>query len=196
MAGANDFVFPGHVDKIVVDRRSALPEFRIARSLHADSLEQAHALIHVAAEISGVGSGDGFEMLDEIRGDVVRQLPRQLRLPVRRNAFGKQRRELLLDLVLELEVQRFLLSRMPLAQFRRCFPRIVIAVVKEENDLPADLLLKPVRRGHLGVKKTLGEKTARLLTETDDRLSHGVWFRQECLRTTRPEIMSVAKSRR
>src|SRR5450432_1124770 len=49
----------------------------------------------------------------------------------------------------------------------------MIAIVKEEDDLAADLLLQPARRRNLGVEKSFGEKSARLLAEADDRLAHG-----------------------
>jgi hypothetical protein len=49
----------------------------------------------------------------------------------------------------------------------------MIAVVKEKNDLAADLLLEPARGGDLREEKAFRKKSARLLPETDDRRTHG-----------------------
>ena len=61
---------------------------------------------------------------------------------------------------------------MPLAQDGVRLAAIVIAVVKKEDDLAANLLLEPARGRDFGVEKSLREKAARLLTEADDRLAH------------------------
>jgi hypothetical protein len=50
----------------------------------------------------------------------------------------------------------------------------MIAVMKEEDDLAANLLLQPARGRDLGVEKSFRKKAARLLPETDDWLAHGL----------------------
>ncbi len=123
------------------------------------------------AKLGDAGSLDRFEMIDQLGFDVVRELARKLRLPFRQDPLGIQRRKLFLDLVRELEIQGVLTSGVPLAQDGDRLTAIMIAVVKKEDDLAANLLLEPARGQDLGVKKSLREKTARLLTETDDRLA-------------------------
>jgi hypothetical protein len=49
----------------------------------------------------------------------------------------------------------------------------MIAIVKKEDDLAANLLLQPAGGHDLGEKKSLREKPARLLPEADDWLAHG-----------------------
>ena len=58
------------------------------------------------------------------------------------------------------------------AQNGRGLPWIVVAVVKEENDLTADLALEPASGHDFGPEKTFWEKPAGLLAEADDRLAH------------------------
>src|ERR1039458_7292152 len=58
------------------------------------------------------------------------------------------------------------------AQKGFCFPRIVIAVMQEENDFSADFLLQPARGLNFCDEKTLREKPAGLLAETNDGGAH------------------------
>ena len=111
-------------------------------------------------------------MIDQLWGNVVRQLARQLRLPFRQDALGIQRRKLLLNLVRELEIESILTSGVPFAQDRVRLAAIMIAVVKKENDLAANLFLQPARGRDLRIKKSFRKKSARLLSEADDRLAH------------------------
>src|ERR1039458_7607395 len=52
------------------------------------------------------------------------------------------------------------------------FARIVIAVMQEENDFSADFLLQPARGLNFCDEKTLREKPAGLLAETNDGGAH------------------------
>ena len=61
---------------------------------------------------------------------------------------------------------------MAVAQYGDRLSRIMIAVVKEKDDLATDFTLEFSRGRNLGVEKPLGEKTTRLLSETDDRRAH------------------------
>src|SRR4051812_27796270 len=108
-------------------------------------------------------------MFDEVRRHKVRQLSCHLRLPVGQNALGVKRRELLLDLVRKLKVDCVLAARGPFPQNRRRLPRIMVAVVEKENDLAADLALKPAGGDDFGVEKAFWKKSARLLPEANDR---------------------------
>ena len=111
-------------------------------------------------------------MFDQLGSDVVRQLSRGFRLPFRQDSFRVKWRELLLDLVRELEIQRIFASGMAFTKDGNGLARIVIAVVKKEDDLAADFLLQPSRAGDFGVEKSFRKKSARLLAETDDRRTH------------------------
>src|SRR6476469_8609480 len=111
-------------------------------------------------------------MFDEFGRDVVGQLPRRFRLPVGIQALRIERRKLFLDLVREMEIQGLLCASVEFAQDRGGLTRIVIAVVKEENDLATDLALKPASGGDFRVEKPFRKKAARLLTEADDRGAH------------------------
>src|SRR2546423_652567 len=111
-------------------------------------------------------------MLDLFGRDVARQLPRGFRLPVRDQAFRIQRRELFLNLVGELEIERVFAAGVTFAQHRGRLSRIVVAVVKKENDLAADFALKPTSANDFREQKSFRKKAARLLTEADDRRAH------------------------
>ena len=50
--------------------------------------------------------------------------------------------------------------------------RVMIAVMKEKGDFPADFFLETPGRENLSDQITLGEKSARLLAETNDRMIH------------------------
>jgi hypothetical protein len=80
---------------------------------------------------------------------------------------------LLLNLIRELEIQRIFPAGVPFAQHRNRLAAIVIAVMKEEDDLAANLLLQPARGRDFSIEKSLRKKPARLLPEADDRLAHG-----------------------
>ena len=83
-----------------------------------------------------------------------------------------QRRELPLHFVDEAEIQGRRFVRFAMAQHGSGFARIVIAVVTEEDNLPAKLLLEPSRRPDFGHEKPLRKKSARLLAEAYDGCAH------------------------
>src|SRR2546423_102724 len=171
-ARANGFAFPNHVDEVVVDCGRTFSKLRIAGALDPDAIEQTHAGIHLVAKIGGVRGFDGFELFDNIGTDVVRQLSRDLCLPFRRKTFRIQWRKLFLDLVSEMEIEGVFGAGALFAQKSDRLTRVVIAVVKKENDLATDLAVKPASGHDLRVKKSLRKETARLLTETNDRRAH------------------------
>ena len=73
-----------------------------------------------------------------------------------------------------MEIKRLFLAGVTVAQNGRRLPRIVIAVVKKEDDLTADLALETAGGDDLRPEKTFRKKAARLLPETNDRRAHGV----------------------
>ncbi len=79
---------------------------------------------------------------------------------------------MLLEFVFESEVDSSQLLGVTIAQDGDRFSRVVIAVVKEENDLTADLLLESSRGLDFREKKSLWKNAARLLAETDDGSGH------------------------
>ena len=52
------------------------------------------------------------------------------------------------------------------------FPAVVVTVVKEENNLPANFRLQPAGCDEFRIKKPPREKSTGLLAETDDRGRH------------------------
>ena len=93
-----------------------------------------------------------------VRLDVRSELARGVLAPAGRDHLQVERRELALNLVLESEIHRERLSGLAMAQRCLRFSRIVIAVVEEEHDLTADLLLQPPRGDEFGVQKLRGKK--------------------------------------
>jgi hypothetical protein len=73
-----------------------------------------------------------------------------------------------------LKIQGVFAAGVSLAQRGDGLARIVIAVVQEKDNLAADFLLQPARARDFGVKKSFGEKSARLLAEADDRRAHAL----------------------
>src|SRR3954454_21645402 len=93
-------------------------------------------------------------------------------MPPCRDPFQVKRRELLLDLVFEIEVQRDLAAGMAITNRGNRLTRVVVAVVVKEDNLAADLLLHAARGDNFRVEKAFRKKAARLLTETDNRIAH------------------------
>ena len=65
------------------------------------------------------------------------------------------------------------MTGMSFSQDRYRLARIMIAVVKEEDDFSADLLLQAPSRRNFSEQESLGKKSARLLAETNNRMIHG-----------------------
>src|SRR4051794_22764857 len=172
MPGPNGLAFPGNVHEEIFDGGGAFSKLRVARAFEANSLQQSEAAVHVPAKVSGRRGFHRLEMFDQLRSDVVRQLARDPGLPIWSDALGVERRKLFLDLVRELEIERALVAGALFAQHRRGLPRVVVAVVKEEHDLAADLALQAAGGRDFRKKKSFRKEAARLLTEADDRRAH------------------------
>src|SRR5204863_9287053 len=84
------------------------------------------------------------------------------------DALGIERRELPLHLARDGEVEVGEVAARPMAQDRACLARVVVAVVAEEYDAPAELGLQPPRRPDLGDEEAAREEPTRLLPERDD----------------------------
>src|SRR5262249_50960491 len=82
---------------------------------------------------------------------------------------GVERREFALKLADDGEVQMGELTRGAMAQDRACLARIVVAVVAEKHDAPADLRLKTSRGPDLGHEEPPRGEAAGLLATRDDR---------------------------
>ena len=128
--------------------------------------------IHLQTKIGDVVRVDFPKVLRQAGRHALRELLGQFRLRFRQDSFCKERRELLLNLVREGEIEAPRLSGMRFAQDGHRLARVVVAIVIEENDLSADLLLQPARGLEFRVKKTARKYPARLLSETDDRRRH------------------------
>ena len=128
--------------------------------------------VHLQAEVGDVVGVDFPKVLRQVGRHALRELLGQFRLRFRQDSLGKERRELLLNLVREGEIEAPRLSGMQLAQDGHRLARVVVAIMIEENDLSADLLLQPARGLEFRVKKTARKYSARLLSETDHRRRH------------------------
>ena len=94
-------------------------------------------------------------------------------MPFRENAFRIERGKLLLDPIRKLKIQSYFPLAVVISQNGTCLTRVVIAVVKEKNDFSADLLLQAASRRNFSEQESLGKKSARLLSETNNRVIHG-----------------------
>jgi len=104
---------------------------------------------------------------------MTRKLPRSFLVPFRKDAFRIERGKLLLDPIFELKIQGYFPVATVVSQNGSCLARVMIAVVTEEDDFSADLLLQPASSHNFSEQESLGKKSARLLAETDNRLIHG-----------------------
>jgi hypothetical protein len=93
-------------------------------------------------------------------------------MPFRKNAFGIERGKLFLDPILELKIQSHFPVALVVSQNCSCLARVMIAVVKEKDDFTADLLLQSASGRNFSEQESFGEKSARLLTETNNRVIH------------------------
>src|SRR5215475_13141831 len=101
---------------------------------------------------------------------VIRELPQGTGRPVGGDALDVERGELALELADHGKVQVRGLSRGAVAQNRARLARIVVAVVAEVHDAPADLRLQASRGPDLGHEEPPREEAAGLLAQRDDRL--------------------------
>ena len=126
---------------------------------------------YISRQKSATVSADVFRNRSITRPlHVVRELEQRPGLPVRGDALRVERRELPLELAGDREVQLRRLAGLAMAQDRPRLARIVVAVVAEEDDSPADLRLQPPGGLDLGDEEPPREKAAGLLAESDDRL--------------------------
>jgi hypothetical protein len=77
-----------------------------------------------------------------------------------------------LDPILELKVQGYFLVAVLVSQNRNRLARVVIAVVEEKDDFSPNFLLETPSRRNLSEQKSLRKKSAWLLAETNNRVSH------------------------
>ena len=138
-----------------------------------DAIEQTHALIHLETEIRDVVRVGLFEMLHQGSGHALRQLAGDFLLPLWQHLFREERRELLLQLVGKLKIEAPQLP-VEIAQDGYSLPRVVIAIVIEENDFASDFSLQPARGLDFCVEEAARENPARLLAEANDGRRHAV----------------------
>jgi len=100
-------------------------------------------------------------------------LARSFLLPFWNDTFDIERRKLLLDAILELKIQGHFLIAMLVSQNGNRLARVMITVVKEEDDVSADFVLETSSRQNFSEQESLRKKSARLLAETDNRVIHG-----------------------
>ena len=162
-----------YIDETLRDTARRHAHRRVARTHHPNAFEQSHAAIHLETEVARSQGGTRLERFNQRRRDVGTELAGGILTPTGRNALEVQRRKFPLQLVLKGEIHRERHIRLAMAQRSLGFPRIVVAVVAEEHDLTADLRLEFPCRDEFRIQKPPRKKTARLLTETDDRAAHG-----------------------
>ena len=101
------------------------------------------------------------------RSDIGRKLHRDLGLPLRQHPLQVQRRVFPLELVFaNVKFSSIGSPELAVPQERSGLARVVVAVVIEEDDLAADLLLQPARRPILATRNRLGKNP------------HGCWPKQ------------------
>ena len=74
--------------------------------------------------------------------------------------------------IFELKVYGYFLVAVSISQNGNRLARVMVTVMKEKNDFSPNLLLKTPGRQNLSEQESLGKKTARLLTETNNRVIH------------------------
>src|SRR5205814_4162830 len=132
--------------------------------------DQTHTAVHLETEVSDRLRRRLAEQVDDGMVHVVRELPQRPGVPVGGDALGVERGELALEFAEDGEVQVRGLARRPMTQDRACLARIVVAVVTEVHDAPADVRLQAACRPDLGHEESSWEEAAGLLAERDDRL--------------------------
>src|SRR6266403_1659649 len=134
------------------------------------ALVQAQPAVHLETEAAHRLRRRRAEQVDDGMVHVVRELPQRPGVPVGGDALGVERGELALEFADDGEVQVRGLARRAVAQDRACLARVVVAVVAEIYDAPADLRLQASRGADLGHEEPSREEPAGLLAERDDWL--------------------------
>lgn len=169
MAGANDFAFKRHVHKKFRHFASGAADGRIAGTYNTDTAEQTDCVVHLQAKIGDVDSDDLSENLDQSLIHVIGQLEHRFVMPARGNAFEILRREFPLEPVGKGEVKMGRLVSFAMTHRYTGFPRVVVAVMAEKNNLASDLFLQPAGGADLRNEVSLREEPTWLLAKANDR---------------------------
>ncbi len=102
-------------------------------------------------------------MCDQMPPNITWKLARSFLLPFWNDTFGIERRKLLLDAIPELKIQGHFLVAVLVSQNGNRLARVMITIVKEEDDVSADFVLETSSRQNFSEQKSLRKKSARLL---------------------------------
>src|SRR5439155_12280096 len=165
-----------------------------ARGHDVHAVEQAHPAVHLETEVAHRLRRRLAEEVDDGMVHVVRELPQRPGVPVGGDALGVERGELALEFADDGEVQVRGLAGRAVAQDRTCLARVVVAVMAEIYDAPADLRLQASRGADLGHEEPSREEPAGLLAERDDGLSTHPAGPSACARGGRTACRATLKA--
>src|SRR5262249_26244457 len=134
------------------------------------AVQPPHAAIHLETEVRHSLAGRLAEQVDQLAVNVVRQLRERAGMPVRSDPLDVERRELPLNLATDRKVERRGLLGSASAEDRPRLARVMVAVVAEEHDAPAQFRLEAPRRLDLRDQEAPREEATGLLAKGDDRL--------------------------
>src|SRR5258705_2910466 len=169
-SGAHELALGPDVHEEVGHVARATPDLRIARAHDVHAVEQAHAAVHGETEVGHRLRRGLAEQVDDGSVHVVRELGQRPGVPVGGDPLGVEGGELALELADHREVQVRGLARRAMAEDRARLAWIVVAVVAEEHDAPAELGLQASSGPDLGHEEPAWEEAAGLLAERDHRL--------------------------
>src|SRR5258706_1072632 len=169
-AGSHELALGPDVHEEVGHVARAATYLRIARAHDVHAVEQAHSAVHVETEVGHRLRRGLAEQVDDGSVHVVRELGQRPGVPVGGDPLGVEGGELALELADHREVQVRGLARRAMAQERARLAWIVVAVVAEVYDAPAELGLQASSGPDLGHEEPAREEAAGLLAERDHRL--------------------------
>ena len=159
MPGSHRFAAVLDIDKKIRHIAGRLAKCWIAGPRDTDAFEQTHLPIHLQAKIGDIASRRLFKCLDPSAVHIRRQLNRRLVPPFIENPLAIKRREFPLNFILKCEINFKRLTRLAMTQQRFSLSRVVITVMIEKDDLPADLRLQPASRLKFRKEKSPWEKS-------------------------------------
>src|SRR5262245_27224960 len=168
-ARADDLALVRDVHEEVAHLARAPSHRGVARPDDFDAVEPPHPAIHLETEVRHRLHRRLPEQVDQLAVHVVGQLQKGARMPVRGNSLGVERRELPLNLAADREVERRRPTASAEPEDRARLARVMVAVVAEEHDAPAQFRLEAPRRLDLRDQEAPREEATGLLAERDDR---------------------------
>src|SRR5262249_46189306 len=169
-AGADDLALVRNVNEEVAHLARAPSDHGVARPDDLDAVQPSHPAVHLEAEVRYRLGRRLPKQVDQVAIHVVGKLRERARVPLGGDPLQVKRRELSLNLAADREIERRRLLGSTSTEDRPRLARVMVAVVAEEHDAPAQFRLEAPCRLDLRDQEAPRKEATGLLAKSDDRL--------------------------